>query len=141
MSRIFLDTNLWIYLIEDQGPFGIRATEIIHALISRGDTLATSTLTLGEILVKPLRKGDLDLADRYRRAMRSPGMLLIPFDEKGAEIFARLRPDRETKPQDAIQLASAASVGCDLFITNDERLSRMAVPGIQFITSMNRAPI
>ena len=38
-----------------------------------------------------------------------------------------------------IQLASAATAGVDLFITNDDRLSRKHVPDVKFITSLERA--
>jgi hypothetical protein len=39
------------------------------------------------------------------------------------------------------QLACAAQAQSDLFITNDDRLTRTRVPGIQFITSLASAPI
>lgn len=53
--------------------------------------------------------------------------------------YATIRHDRSIKAPDAIQLACAAQAGVDLFITNDDRLSRAVVPGIQFITSLERA--
>ena len=43
------------------------------------------------------------------------------------------------RPPDAIQLACAAQVGVDLFITNDDRLSRLTIPGIQFLVPLARA--
>ena len=46
--------------------------------------------------------------------------------------------DRTIRAPDAIQLACAASGGTDLFITNDDRLSRKNVPGIAFIQSLGR---
>jgi len=42
-------------------------------------------------------------------------------------------------PPDAIQLACAALVGVDLFVTNDDRLSRLTVPGIEFLVPLDRA--
>jgi hypothetical protein len=38
-------------------------------------------------------------------------------------------------------LACAASAGTQLFITNDDRFSRTNVAGIDFITSLKRAPL
>ena len=140
MSRIFLDTNLFVYLLEDNGQRGKRATEIFNEVSLRGDEVLTSALTLGELLVKPIEANDLALADRYRKAFRGPTVRLISFDEVGAEKYARNRKDRGIKAPDAIQLATAAAAGCDLFITNDDRLTRARVPGIHFITSMERAP-
>ena len=54
-------------------------------------------------------------------------------------MYATIRQDRSISPPDAIQLACAAAVGMDLFITNDQRLSRKVVPGIHFITSLDTA--
>ena len=141
MSRIFLDTNLFVYLLEDEGQRGMRATEIFNEISLRGDEVLTSALTLGELLVKPIEANDLALADRYRKAFRGPTVRLISFDEVGAEKYARIRKDRGIKAPDAIQLATAAAAGCDLFITNDDRLTRVRVPGIHFIVSMEKAPI
>ena len=141
MSKIFLDTNVFVYLFEDQGPRGTRATEIFNEISLRGDEVLTSALTLGELLVKPIEANDHALADRYRKAFRGPTVKLISFDEAGAESYARIRKDRGIKAPDAIQLATAAAAGCDLFITNDDRLTCVRVPGIQFISSMERAPV
>ena len=139
MSRIFFDTNLFIYLLEDNGPRGRRVADILERISERRDELLTSTMTLAEVLVKPIAAGDLVWADRCEKLLATPGMSLLPFDRASARIYAHLRQDKTIKPPDAIQLACAASAKCDLFITNDERLSRKIVPGIQFISSLDRA--
>lgn len=139
MSRIFFDTNLFIYLLEDAGERGTRVNEIVERLSERRDELLTSTLTLAEVLVKPLSVGDEAWAERYEKLLTTPGVSLLPFDRSCARIYARLRQDKAIKAPDAIQLACAANANCDLFITNDDRLSRKIVPGIQFITSFDRA--
>ena len=141
MSRIFFDTNLFIYLLEDSGPRGARVSEIVERMSERRDELLTSTLTLGEVLAKPFAAGDLEWADRYEKLLNTPGVSLLAFDRAAARIYAHLRRDKTIKPPDAIQLACAASARCDLFITNDERLSRKIVPGIQFIASLDRASV
>lgn len=87
MNKVFLDTHLWIYLVEDPGSRGLRAMQIVSAISGRGDSLIVSTLTLGELLVKPLRMGDQALADRYRRAFHVPGVKLSYFDEAGGEFL------------------------------------------------------
>jgi predicted nucleic acid-binding protein len=139
MSRIFFDTNLFIYLLEDSGVRGSKVSGIVERISGRRDELLTSTLTLAEVLVKPLSVGDRAWADRYERLLNTPGVSLLTFDRAAARIYAQLRQDKTMRPPDAIQLSCAASAKCDLFITNDERLSRKIVPGIQFITSLDRA--
>jgi predicted nucleic acid-binding protein len=139
MSRIFFDTNLFIYLLEDSGARGAKVSGILERISSRRDELLTSTLTLAEVLVKPLSLGDIVWADRYEKLLNTPGVSLLSFDRASARIYAQLRQDKTLKPPDAVQLSCAANAKCDLFITNDERLSRKIVPGIQFITSLDRA--
>lgn len=139
MSRIFFDTNLFIYLLEDSTGAGAKVAELVERISERHDELLTSALTLGEVLVRPLSAGDVAWADRYEKLLNTPGVSVLPFDRACARIFAQIRQDKGVAPPDAIQLSCAASASCDLFITNDDRLSRKIVPGIQFITSLERA--
>ena len=140
MSRIFWDTNLFIYLFEGDGPLHKRVIGLRQAMLDRGDQLVTSALTLGEILVKPLERGDGGLASKYEEAITSTS-LMIAFDLPAAKVYALLRRDRAIRAPDAMQLACAATAGVDLFITNDERLSNKHVDGIQFIVPLSRAPL
>jgi predicted nucleic acid-binding protein len=140
MSRIFWDTNLFIYLWEDYGPLSKAVEELRAKMLRRGDQLVTSTLTLGEILVKPTATGNTELCRKYEEAI-SRVALLVPLDAKVAKLYASIRRDRLLRAPDVIQLASAASVGTDLFITNDGHLQGKLVPGIQFIVPLDRVPI
>src|ERR1039457_3693208 len=80
MSRIFFDTNLFIYLLEDTGERGAIVSDMVQRLSERRDELLTSTLTLAEVLVKPLSAGDEAWAARYERLLSTPGVSLLPFD-------------------------------------------------------------
>ncbi|MGP8176050.1 MAG: type II toxin-antitoxin system VapC family toxin [Terracidiphilus sp.] len=140
MSRIFWDTNLFIYLFEDYGELSGRVQALRKRMLERGDQLLTSTLTLGELLVKPMENGASELCQRYERALTASAVL-IPFDAKAAIQYARLRCDRSVRPPDAIQLACASAAQVDLFITNDERLHTKHVEGIQFLVSLQGAPL
>jgi predicted nucleic acid-binding protein len=131
--------EVFIDLLEDSGDSAVKVTGLIQRISDRRDELLTSTLTLAEVLIKPLSAGDVEWADRYEKLLNTPGVSVLPFDRSCARIFARIRQDTMVTPPDAIQLSCAANAGCDLFITNDERLSRKIVPGIQFISSLDRA--
>ena len=138
MSLVFWDTNLFIYYLEDRGARADQVERIRERMIERNDQLVTSCLTLGEVLVKPQNDQRPDLVATYERVLTESARL-IPFDRSVAMKYAIVRHDRRIKAPDAIQLACAAHAGVDLFITNDDRLSRAVVPGIQFITSLDRA--
>jgi predicted nucleic acid-binding protein len=140
MSRIFWDTNLFIYLFESSGPLSKQVATLRSRMLTRGDQLLTSAMTLGEVLVKPIRNGDAKAADYYQKLITKTAVL-IPFEEGAAMVYARIRADRSVRPPDAIQLACAAWAKVDLFITNDARLHSKQIPGIQFIVSLERTPI
>lgn len=139
MSRVFWDTNLFIYLFEDYGELSKQTAALRKRMLSRGDQLLTSTLTLGEILVKPLECGDTLLCEQYETAIANSA-ITVSFDVNAANMYASLRSDRSLRPPDAIQLSCAAAARVDLFVTNDGRLQTKHVDGIQFIVSLERVP-
>jgi predicted nucleic acid-binding protein len=140
MSRVFWDTNLFIYFLEGSNQFSVDTRRLRRSMLARGDQLLTSALTLGEILVKPLEQGDRVLCARYEDAITKTASLL-PFDAKAAWKYAEIRFDRSVRAPDAVQLACAASANIDLFVTNDRRLQGKQVNGIQFIVALDQVPI
>lgn len=138
MSRVFWDTNLFIYLIEGTGERSRQVLELYGRMRERGDSLFTSALTVGEVLVKPVERNNDALRRRYEQALGS-GATVLPFDIDAASHYAEIRQDRSIRPPDAIQLACAAAAEIDLFITNDDRLTRKSVRGIQFIQPLGNA--
>jgi len=136
VTRVFWDTNLFVYLLEG-GEFASRVKQVRARMLARGDQLLTSALTLGELLVKPREKGEIPVRD-HEKTIRQIATIL-PFDAACAPRYAAIRADRTIKAPDATQLACAAAGGTDLFITNDDRLSRKHVPDVKFITSLERA--
>ena len=110
-------------------------------MLARGDRLFTSALSVGEILTKPVALNRQELAERYVSFFRRPGITVLPFDFQAAPLYARIRQDRGIQAPDAMQLACAAAAEMDLFITNDARLSQKVIAGINFITSLQDAPV
>lgn len=142
MSRIFWDTNLFIYLFEDHGQHSKQAAALLRKMDERGDELITSTLTVGEVLARPIQEEDTERCQQYENAIRS-NAIISSFDIAAARNFAKIRSQQERKirPPDAIQLACAATAAVDLFLTNDKHLHGIRVEGIHFITSLDRAPL
>ena len=140
MSKVFWDTNPYIYLFDGASPFNQSARDLRKRMIERRDELLTSTMTLGEVQAGPRRAGNPVVAQQLRDAIRQTSRIL-PFDEAAADLYAELRQNPAIKPPDAIQLACAAVAGVELFITNDAALHKLTIRGIHFICSMQRAPI
>lgn len=140
MSRIFFDTNVFIYLFEDYEPFSSMVDASWRRMMQRGDKLVTSAMTLGELLVKPTKLGAASLIEQYDRTIRSRAQV-INFDAQIAWRYASLRATHTIRNADAIQLACAAHFGVDLFITNDKNLHKLNVPGIGFIAPLEKVPL
>jgi predicted nucleic acid-binding protein len=140
MNRIFFDTNIFIYIFEGLEPNRSRMLEIRRRMLERGDRIVTSAMTLGELLVKPTKLGQVSLIEQYDRAIRATAEV-ISFDAQVAWRFASLRATHNLRCADAIQLACAANAGVDLFMTNDQQLHKLDVPGIGFIAPLEKIPL
>ena len=136
MTRIFWDTSLFLYLFQG-GRRGDEVKQLRERMIARDDRLFTSSLTMAEVLVRPLEAGS-DVATRYEAAI-TQAATIVPFDLTAARRHAALRSDRSIESHDLIQLACASAAGIDMFITNDDRLAGKVVPGVKFISSLSRA--
>jgi predicted nucleic acid-binding protein len=140
MSKVFFDTNIFIYMFEGLEPFRSKVLEIRRRMIDRGDQIVTSAMTLGEVLVKPTKLGQTSLIEQYDRAIRSTARV-ISFDPSVSWRYASLRATHAIRSADAIQLACASHFGVDLFITNDQNLHKLNVPGIGFIAPLEKVPL
>ncbi len=140
MSKVFFDTNLFIYMFEGIEPFRGRVLAIRERMIDRGDQIITSAMTLGEVLVKPTKLGQTSLIEQYDRAIRAAARI-VSFDPSVAWRYASLRATHKLRNADAIQLACASHFGVDLFITNDTDLHRLHVRGIGFIAPLEKVPL
>ncbi|MFZ0396245.1 MAG: PIN domain-containing protein [Terracidiphilus sp.] len=140
MSKVFFDTNVFIYMFEGLEPFRSRMLEIRKRMLERGDRIVTSAMTLGEVLVRPTKLGQTSLIEQYGRAIRATAHV-IAFDTSVSWRYASLRATHTLRNADAIQLACAAHFGVDLFITNDKDLHKLDVPGIGFIAPLDRVPL
>jgi predicted nucleic acid-binding protein len=137
VSRVYWDTILFIYWLEDHPQFAKRVDAIYHRMKARRDQLLTGAFTFGEVLARVYRKGAASRAEEVRRQLQRVLDEVVPFTLETADHYARIRGTLGLAPADAIHLASAAQAGTDLFLTNDKRLVGKFVPGIQFVASLD----
>lgn len=141
MSLVFWDTNLFVYLVEENPEFSPQVEAIRARMLRRADRLCTSALTIGETLTGAFLRDDELLAKQYRDILRPPTIEILEFTPDTAEHYARIRTDAGIGRPDALQLACAAEAGVDLFLTNDRHLLGCDVRGIQFIAGLENCPI
>ncbi len=123
--RVHVDSMVVIYFIERNPDFR-PVVRPLFELLDAGELLGISSyITLLEILVHPIRKGNLGLAQQYRDTLvQSDNFSLFPVDQTIAEEGARIRARYEFRTPDAIQLATAVRQQADVFVTNDKQLKR-----------------
>jgi uncharacterized protein len=136
VSRIYWDTMLFIYWLEDHPHFAKRVGEIRARMQERHDQLITGAFTFAQVLAVVYRKGSAERARETRQLLESAVSEVVPFNLDTADRYGQIRGTLDLPPADAIHLACAAHAGTDLFLTNDKRLLGKVVQGIQFIASL-----
>ena len=118
-----LDTAPLIYFIEEDPAYLEKVTPFFEA-VDRGEfQVVTSAVTLLEVLVHPIRRGDAGLALRYREILLgSRNVSCVALSNEIAEEAARLRAESNIRTPDAIHLATAVRAGAASFLTNDTHL-------------------
>lgn len=137
MSRIYWDSMLFIYWLEDNPQFAKRVGAIRSRMEERGDRLLTAAFTFGEVLAGAYRAGAARAAEETKSLLERVVSEVIPFTVETAGHYARIRGTDRVAPADGIHLACAAQANADLFLTNDRRLAGKFIPGIQFIAALD----
>jgi uncharacterized protein len=138
VSRIYWDTMLFIYWLEENPQFGKRVDAIWSKMQQRNDQLITGALALGEVLAGAYKRGaDRERIDGVKAAFESAVSEVVPFTSETADLFGRIKGSLKIPSADTIHLACAASAKTDLFLTNDKNLVGTVIPGIQFIASLD----
>jgi predicted nucleic acid-binding protein len=120
-KKVYLDTNLFIYILEGYSEYNEFFSDFIRGLENHDFVCFTSELTLAELLVPTFKKKKSQLLVKYKEMLNNSDFVtLIPTIQ---EIYIRSASNRANfglKLPDAIHVASAQIVGCDLFLTNDQ---------------------
>jgi predicted nucleic acid-binding protein len=129
--RVYLDSNFFIYALEDVEPWARIARKILIALDAGECVAVTSELSLAECLVKPLELGREEVAKAYLGLLTDRRSLsVVPVTREILVEAARLRATSRIKLPDAIHASTALQGKCSSFVTNDDRLK---IEGIEVV--------
>jgi predicted nucleic acid-binding protein len=128
---------VFIYFLEGHPDFGTRVQNLHKTMLRRGDRLCTSVFTIGEVLIGPRKRNDVEGLRNLKEFFSCPEVEILPFDVSAADRFSIIRANLRVTPPDGIHLATAAAAGVDLFVTNDERLLKLSIPGIRFFSDLD----
>ena len=126
-QRICLDTAPIIYFIEENEKYRNILRPIFVEIDSGNIEAITSTITLLEVLVHPLRTGNETLAQRYREILLfSANLMTFEISHEISEMASRLRAKYSIRTPDAIQMAVGIQYGATDFLTNDPNLKKVS---------------
>ena len=132
VGPIGVDTAIFIYLIEEHPDYFPLVLPLFRDADRGRRVLVTSSLTLLEVLVVPLRAGNRTIADQYELLLtRGRGVRTVDITRPHLRAAAQLRAALGIRTPDALQLVAAVSVGCSTFLTNGRRLPN--VPGMRVV--------
>jgi len=132
-KRAFIDTALFIYLLEEQPDFSDLTEDFLNFCYANDVSLVTSIITHLEFCVKPYRERRLDLIDDYNNIIADADIFVTTLTLVDCDHAARLRAKyKGLKAFDALQIALAIKERCDIFACNDKRLK--SVKDIDILT-------
>jgi predicted nucleic acid-binding protein len=120
---LLIDSAPIIYFLEGHPKFGPRFAPLFEAHTQGRFKLAVTTITVVEVLTGPLQAKAPALARRYRSVLES--WQTVNLDMEVAEAAARLRAEFRLKLADAVQAASAQTIGAAALVTHDRDYSRI----------------
>ena len=107
-ATVGLDTAPLIYFIEKNPTHHPRVRPFFTALDAGQFSAITTTITLVETLVHPLRNNHHELAKRYRELLlRSAHLTMYEVSPDIAQKAAEIRAKYQIRTPDAIQLVAA----------------------------------
>ena len=124
-GAIYLDTSAIIYSVERNEPYLTLMAPVWRQAEAGQFILVCSELVLAETLVRPIREANTDFEMSLRAVFAAPEVQLVSTTRQLWEDTARLRAETGLKTPDALHAATALSVGCALFITNDTDFRRV----------------
>ena len=125
-SLVGIDTSVFVYLFEDSPEYSSVARTVLTQIqmgVVRG---VISTGTLMEIVVKPLRSGNVEIADSYGMILQQfPNLTIVDVDADSARRAALFRARYNLRQADALQVGTCQRAEATAFVTNDKGLRRI----------------
>ena len=124
---IGLDTMLFIYSVELKESFMPILKSIFYYIEHGFAKGVTSTITLTEILVKPIKDRNIEAVKDYKFLLNNfPNLQMVNIDAKVAEKGAELRAKYGIRTPDSLQVASAIENEATIFLSNDYELKKIS---------------
>ena len=123
-QRVYFDSNIFIYFLDGHPVYFSAVARLLNACLTREIFGATGDVAVAEVMVDAYKQTDVGLIARFKQFFGQEQFLSIAghnttvFDD-AAQLAAR----NGLKFVDALHLATATSIGCTAFVTNDRRIA------------------
>lgn len=129
-TRIALDSNVLIYLLEGDGPRAEIAGLIVDAIEARRVVGIMASIGLTEVLAGPARHGDAARFEMTAAEITDLGLRIRALDAELAADAALLRAEGLAL-EDAVHVVTARVEHAAAFVTNDRRIRSR--PGLEVV--------
>jgi predicted nucleic acid-binding protein len=121
---IGVDTG--IFIKHFQGGDDSELTSVVLGEIQGGSARGiVSSISLSELMVRPLEAGEDDLADLYRVLIHEmPNLETVSVDPRIASRAAEIRAASKMRSNESLLLATAQESGATAFVTSDPGLKK-----------------
>lgn len=126
VRNMYIDTALFIYFVENHPTYAQKTHDLFSLTQQMRIENNTSTLTITEVLVKPMQLGDLPVMNAYKTLLYETNIVHVhTITSDIAESAAAMRVRYTIRTPDALHIATALHTQCDMFVTNDYQLTRI----------------
>jgi predicted nucleic acid-binding protein len=137
--RPYIDANIVVYAVEGYAEHESAIRAILAAMDHGELVAATSELTLAEVLVKPKQEKNAALQQAYREFLEpSAALALAPITQAVLVEAAEVRATTGLKLPDAIHVATALALRCDVLLTNDRSLRAARGIPVRLLSDVGR---
>lgn len=125
-KTLFIDTSPFIYYLEKSDIYFDTMKTFFLDCYTHQKRLLTSPITIEEYCVYHLKNNSPEHIHAFRSFLFDIGITIKPIESDIAFLAAKLRAKYQgIKPMDALQLSTAISYNCDMFLTNDKQLKQI----------------
>lgn len=124
-SRIYFDTNIFIYFLEENTYFSDSVENVFNLCNKYNIEILTSEITITECLIGAHKKKNTELIETYQEFFKDiyKSISIIPVKSHILSKVPETASSNHLKLVDSIHVATALLYGCDSFLTNDKGIS------------------
>lgn len=140
IRRIYFDVNIFIYTVEKHRDYESVLARLFKEIEKNRQRVVTSELSLAECLVGARKARSDELAAIYENLLAPSEMIVMaPLDRDILRAAAFYAADAAIKLPDAIHVVTAVALDCEMFFTNDRRVTTPAGLALLTLEGLTRA--